>query len=226
MVSNTYVCNTYDLNNTMCWQGWMMINGHQRMEGVRERNKANGTWWTDVDGCQMKVNGRTLMDVERKLMDVKWNWDGRWWTVTLTKLWWMTIAMASNGDERWLWRSVTTTTIVGDGNYDNWWRWWMVIVMANDGNRWQLQRSVTTTGDDYNRWQLRRMTTAIDGNYDRRWRCRIICVCKFSNDGVEKKRENFFSSTSYFIFIFFLLLQRILQLVPLIIRAENQQRCK
>jgi hypothetical protein len=69
----------------------------------------------------------------------------------------------------------------------------------------------TTTGGDYNGQRLQRIATVMDGDYDgwqlrHQWRCRVICVCKLYNDGVQKRRKKCFSSTSCFYYYYYSLL--------------------
>jgi hypothetical protein len=84
--------------------------------------------------------------------------------------------------------------------------WTLTDIRRNyDGQNW--------TNDDGQTWMV--MTTNLDGDCDGQWRqqcCRVIRVRKFCNNGMQKKRNKFFSSTSCFYFILFSysLLQQIL----------------
>jgi hypothetical protein len=113
-------------------------------------------------------------------------------------------------------------------------RWWTDGVGRIESNGWTLtnvgqndDERRTKQGWMFNKidcveikWiaskhnKLHRNETDYDG-LCRRWRSRAIHIRKLYNDGVQKINEIFFKNISSS------LLQRILQLVPLIIRAEN-----
>jgi len=82
-----------------------------------------------------------------------------------------------------------------------------------DGDEWQWmkrvrwmkldERTLTDVGQKLRNIEWQRTATTIDNDYDGWqlqwwWHYKVIYICGLCNDGVQKRKEKFFSSTSFF----------------------------